>query len=160
MDLKWYSYHFNQKMKGFLLWCFIIYKWNIVLTNSSLFVCLFLTTELFHCLYHFYSYMLHFHPVSLIFSYTNTSIFTRIHNFSYIIASTHCVVHELPELFCWSRSRRQSFTHTWLRNGSLSFWEDWLWMSPQLWDTYLKLRKEEDSTSAESPQTSVRWQML
>lgn len=79
--------------------------------------CVFLTTELLICLYHSHYYMLHFCPVSFIFSYTNPWVFTRIHNFSYMKASL------------WLRSRRPSLTgtHTWPSTalfsfGKMSFW--------------------------------------
>lgn len=95
----------------------IIYKWNNS-TNSSLF--LLLTSQLFHFLYRICSYMLVFFPVLLISSPTNTSIFTRIHNFPHTQGSTHHVTCEPPGLFQWSRSRMQLHTHARPRNHSFS----------------------------------------
>lgn len=73
---------------------------------------LFPTTQLSHFLYHFWSNMLHCFPMSPIFSYTNTSIFTRIHHFLFLKVGTHCGFCEW--LFWWSRNRTQSLPHTWL----------------------------------------------
>lgn len=48
-------------------------------------------------------------------------------------ASTPCVLCEQPGLLWRPRSRTKSLTHCWPMNSSLSIWEDWLWISAQLW---------------------------
>lgn len=126
--------------------------------NSGL--SLFLTSQLFHFLYQVCPYMLHFFSVSLISSYSNTNIFTRIHNFSYIKASTHYVACEPPGL---SDSSGAECNHLYtLYPGTALFLSGKIGLGGvhSFGDTHLELRKEEDSTSAESSQQSVRGQML
>lgn len=65
--------------------------------------------------------MLHFRPVSLIFSYTNISIFTRIHNFSYIKADTHWRSLWTARAFLLAQEQK-AVIHTHLTQKWLSFY--------------------------------------